>query len=75
MPWSGRCYIVDDIVYFASFNLTPEGCFDNFEFCVRFEDPEILRRTLSVETLAQDQTLRSLDAATLGRALYPEPRA
>jgi phosphatidylserine/phosphatidylglycerophosphate/cardiolipin synthase-like enzyme len=72
-----KVYVVDDeVAYLPSFNLTPEGFFDNFESCVQIEDPDAVRRVVdSVEALVADETLRVLDAATLGRSLYAEPRA
>ena len=69
-----KVYVIDDeVAYLPSFNLTPEGFFDNFESCVRIEGPDVRRVLGSVEALLANQTLRVLDAAALGRGFYAEP--
>lgn len=72
-----KVYVIDDeVAYLPSFNLTPEGFFDNFESCARVEDRQTIKNVIGfVETLVSDESLRVLDAATLGRRLYSEPRA
>ena len=47
-----KVYVVDDeVAFLGSLNLTTEGFFDNFESCVRIEDPVTVREMLdTVET-------------------------
>lgn len=69
-----KAYVIDDVAYLGSLNLTPEGFFDNFESCVRIEYTSAVRRIVEdVEALFSNGRWRSLEARDLGPALYGEP--
>lgn len=69
-----KAYVIDEVAYLGSLNLTTEGFFDNLETCVRIEDARTVRQIVEgLEALLAETRWRTLEAHHLGPALYSEP--